>query len=217
MELFVPKRFDDHLERVWVQLDYHLLLGWHLQGAIEALGKLVPIYLELCYLFVYGVAAYCVIALYVRHKRDFIDRFFTIYLTGTLLAYALLPYFPSEPPRIAFPAACAPHVTSWVRSLNLAILHAATIHTGVFPSAHVSSVFSAAWAMFLLLPRRKAIGGVLVFYGLSVAVATIYGRYHYMADVAAGFGVSLTAAAVSLVLRTRRDVRSPAASGVTKG
>ncbi|MGH9584883.1 MAG: phosphatase PAP2 family protein [Bryobacteraceae bacterium] len=214
MELFMPRHFGAHLERIWIQWDDRLLAGWHMRAGIEALGKVMPFYLELCYLLVYAVAAYCVIVLYASKKRNLVDRFFVIYLTGTLLAYALFPYFPSQPPRIAFPASSAPHVTTWVRTLNLAILNAATIHVGVFPSAHVSSAFSAAWAMFLLLPRRKAVGWVFVFYALSVAVATVYGRYHYIADVAAGFAVSLAAAGVCLVFRARRAA-PPAAPAAT--
>jgi membrane-associated phospholipid phosphatase len=125
----------------------------------------------------------------------------TIYLTGTLVAYALFPYFPSQPPRLAFPNLDMPTVSTWARSLNLYILRKATIHSGVFPSAHVSSVFSAAWGMLGVLPRRKIYGWALVCYAISVSIATVYGRYHYAADVFAGFGVSLLAGAVSLVFR----------------
>jgi membrane-associated phospholipid phosphatase len=47
----------------------------------------------------------------------------------------------------------------------------------------------------------------MLFYASSVSVATIYGRYHYGADVAAGFGVSLAAAAVAFALRDRGGFR----------
>jgi membrane-associated phospholipid phosphatase len=203
MELFEPLRFDLRWETVWAEWDCLFLNGWHVIQLVDVLGKAIPCYLELSYLFVYGVAAYCLLLLYAKKERSRIDRFFTIYLTGTLLAYALFPYFPSQPPRIAFPHACPPPITAWPRAVNLAILHAATIHAGVFPSAHVSSTFSAAWAMFLVLPRRKVIGWVLVAYAVSVSIATVYGRYHYTADVAAGFGVSLAAAALAIMLRAR--------------
>ncbi|MGH9344237.1 MAG: phosphatase PAP2 family protein, partial [Terriglobia bacterium] len=98
----------------------------------------------------------------------------------------------------------APSVTSWVCKLNWKILDSTAVQSGVFPSAHVSSAFSAAWAMLLLFPRRKPIGGGLVFYAASVSLATIYGRYHYIADVVAGFGISLVAGAICLLFRKRR-------------
>jgi membrane-associated phospholipid phosphatase len=200
MELFLPLRFDHHLETSWIRWDIMLLCQWHLQRAIESLGPVIPFYLELCYFLVYGVSAYCIGVMYSYGERSRVDRFLTIYLAGTLAAYTLFPYFPSQPPRIAFPEVAAPHVLTWVRSLNLFILSEASIHSGVFPSAHVSSVFSAAWAMFALMPKRHAFGWITLFYALSVSLATIYGRYHYTADVVAGFGVSLLAGAVCLVI-----------------
>jgi membrane-associated phospholipid phosphatase len=199
MELFLPHSFDGHLEAGWIRLDRALLDGYHLRAAIESLGPVIPMYLELCYFFVYGTAAICVGILYARGKRPFVDRFWVVYLTGTLLAYALFPFFPSRPPRIVFPGLDNPGMMTWLRQLNLFILDNATIHIGVFPSAHVSSAFAAAWAMFLLVPERKRYGWVLVIYATSVGLATIYARYHYTADVIAGLGVSLVAAAVAIL------------------
>lgn len=208
MELFVPVTYPHAFEQTWIRWDAWLLRTCHLHGAIQAAGTLIPSYLELCYFFVYGVGAYCVAVLYLQGRRASVNRFLTIYLVGTLSAYAMFPFFPSEPPRFAFPN-IAPPVDTWIREVNLWLLRHATIHSGVFPSAHVSSTFSCAWAMFLVLRERKRFGWGLVFYALSVSMATIYGRYHYAADVAAGFAVSLGAAATGLVIvaRRRRVVR----------
>lgn len=203
MELFLPPHFDHHYETAWIRWDRLLLNEWHVRIAIESLGSLIPFYLELCYLLVYGLAAYCVAVLYAERQRASVDRFFTVYLLGTLTAYALFPFFPSQPPRVAFPGADAPSIMTWVRHANLFVLSKATIHVGVFPSAHVSSAFSSAWAMFLLLPKKKAFGWGLLCYALSVSVATVYGRYHYAADVLAGFGISLIAGALYLQFRGR--------------
>jgi membrane-associated phospholipid phosphatase len=113
-----------------------------------------------------------------------------VYLAGTLGAYALFPYFPSEPPRTVFATVDLPHIITVVRRFNLWILGGYSIHSSVFPSAHVSSAFSAAWALLVTVPQRKWIGGLMAFYAVSVAVATIYGRYHYAADAVAGLAVS---------------------------
>jgi membrane-associated phospholipid phosphatase len=192
MELFLPRRFPHHYEAIWIKQDFKLLQTWHLQRAIESLGVVIPFYLEFCYLLVYGLPFYCVGILYGRGLRRFVDLFFVIYLAGTLGAYALFPFFPSEPPRLLYPEAGMPHVISWVRHFNLFILSKATIHVGVFPSAHVSSAFAAAWAMFVIQPKKKIFGWALTLYAFSVSLATIYGRYHYTADVLAGMGVSVT-------------------------
>ncbi len=205
MELFLPLTFDYQLESGWIRLDRLLLDHWRLRDALQCLGPIIPFYLETCYLLVYGVGAACIAFLYFHSKRALVNRFWVVYLTGTLLAYALFPYFPSQPPRIAFLGLDSPAFTTWPRQLNLFILHKATIHVGVFPSAHVSSAFACAWAMFLIFPKRKGIGWILVIYAVSVGLATIYGRYHYTADVIAGFGISLVAAAVALFLARQKN------------
>ena len=191
MELFLPRHFPHHYEAIWIKQDLTLLQTWRLQRAIESFGPVVPFYLEFCYLLVYGFPFYCIGILYARHLRRYVDAFFVIYLAGTLGAYALFPFFPSQPPRLLYPNVAMPHFISWVRSFNLFILYKGSIHVSVFPSAHVSSAFSAAWAMFFIQPRRKVLGWILMLYAVSVSLATIYGRYHYTADVLAGMGVSI--------------------------
>jgi membrane-associated phospholipid phosphatase len=202
MEFFLPKSFDYHWEKIWIGWDRLVLHDWQVRSAIERFGKVLPFYFEICYLLVYGLSSFCV-GMVERDGHRAVDRFWVVYLTGTLGAYALFPYFPSQPPRYVFPAMEAPQVMTWARHFNLFLLSRATIHVGVFPSAHVSSAFSAAWAMFLIKPKHKILGWGLLLYAVSVSVATVYGRYHYVSDVAAGFAVSLAGAAVCLVLRAR--------------
>lgn len=202
MEIFLPSRFDHHFEAAWIRQDVRVLGAWHVREVIEGFGAIIPAYLELCYLLVYGVAAYCVSFLYATGKRGRIDAFLTFYLAGTLGAYALFPFFPSQPPRLLYPAAVMPSVTTWVRVLNLWVLKKGTIHVGVFPSAHVSSAFSAAWGMFFALSRKRVAWGLLM-YACSVSLATIYGRYHYTADVLAGIGISILAGAICWCVLSR--------------
>ncbi|HLH03384.1 MAG TPA: phosphatase PAP2 family protein [Bryobacteraceae bacterium] len=204
MEWFVPVVYNSGYEHSWIRLDRVLLDQYCFKSAIESLGPLLPTYLELCYLLVYGVGTFCVIVLWLKDHRPRVDRFYVILLTGTLISYALFPFFPSRPPRIAFPDVAAPLANNVLRHFNLFLLRSATIHTGVFPSAHVSSAFAAAWAMFLVMPDRKRFGWGLSIYAFSVAAATVYGRYHYAVDALAGFAISLIAGAVGVLL-SRRD------------
>jgi membrane-associated phospholipid phosphatase len=196
MESFLPAHYNTAYEFAWIRWDEIVLHQWGLKRAVESLGPVIPVYLELCYLLVYGLGTFCIIVLWVKKRRDLVDPFYVILLTGTLLSYAMFPYFPSRPPRLAFPGLSFPISHNAFRSFNLFLLRKATIHSAVFPSAHVSSAFAAAWAMFLVLPQRKALGWALLVYAMSVAVATVYGRYHYAADALAGFLVSLIAAAL---------------------
>ncbi len=201
MELFVPTQYNSLYEHAWIRWDRVILDQWGFKRALESLGPIIPTFLELCYVLVYGLGSFCIAALWVIGRRNRVDRFYVILLTGTLVSYALFPYFPSRPPRLAFPEVGAPVANNVFRTLNLFLLRNATIHSAVFPSAHVSAAFSVAWAMFLVLPEHKAYGWTLLIYALIVAIATIYGRYHYAADAIAGLGVSLIAALLCLLLR----------------
>jgi membrane-associated phospholipid phosphatase len=202
MNWFTPAGYDYHLEKAWVVWDRRLLDSWHLRAAIESLGLILPAYFELCYFFVYAVIFVSVGFLFATNHRDRIDRFWVAYLAGTLGAYALFPYFPSEPPRTVFAGADVPHIETIIRRLNLFLVGGYGIHSSVFPSAHVSSAFSAAWGLCSTIPERPWYGRLMLFYAFSVAIATIYGRYHYAADAVAGIAISFLAV-IALWLQAR--------------
>jgi len=203
MDWFTPKLHDRHLENAWIVWDRWLLDGAHLRAAIENAGRLLPSDFELCYLLVYAVGPVSIAAL-LNGRRERMNQFWLAYLAGTLGAYALFPYFPSEPPRTAFPGADLPNVVTVLRRFNLWIVGGYGIHSSVFPSAHVSSALSAAWGLLATLPERKWIGWLMAFYALSVGIGAIYGRYHYAVDLAAGLAMSLAGLmAVRQYARTR--------------
>ena len=82
------------------------------------------------------------------------------------------------------------------------------IHASVFPSAHVSSALSAAWGLLATLPARRLwMGWAMAIYGCSVAVATVYGRYHYAVDAVAG--AALSGLGTLVLYRNRRGAKSP--------
>jgi membrane-associated phospholipid phosphatase len=200
MDWFTPARYTLEREHLWLGQNQWLLTQVGLARAVEALGPVGPAFLELCYLLVYGTGAFCVLTLWLTHRRMAVDRWMVVYLSGTLLSYAMFPFFPSVPPRLlADPVV----IMTWFRRANLWLLNSATIHSAVFPSAHVSSAFSAAWGLFAVLPDRRIFGWGMLLYACSVSIATIYGGYHYAADVVAGFGVSLLTAALAFGLRDR--------------
>lgn len=210
MDWFTPLVKDHHLEFRWIEWDRSILYGGGLQRAIESLGALLPAYFELCYLLVYAVGPFAVAVVYFERRRELANRVLFLYLLGTLLAYALFPYFPSDPPRTLFGNTDLPNVITVFRSFNLWIVGGYGIHSSVFPSAHVSSAFSAAWAFFLFLPDKKRFGWGMLIYAVSVAIATVYGRYHYAVDAVAGLAVSLVAAATTLLVLRPLRVRGPA-------
>lgn len=180
------------LEESWVRWDRLLLNDWGLRGAIESF-VLLPNLLELSYLLVYAVPAYATALLLFKGHSKRIDTFYVVLLLGTLGTYALYPYFPSEPPRSVFPDQDMPTVMTVFRRINLYLVNGYGIHTSVFPSGHVAASFSAAFGLWLAMPeqRRRAIG--LAVLAALIAVATVYGRYHYAVDALGGFAMAVAA------------------------
>jgi len=203
MDWFTPAIRDHRLEQSWIIWDRMLLDHHGMRAMIESAGLLLPLFFELCYLLVYTVGFVAVWALLAHGRRSRLNSFWLIYLAGTLGAYALFPFFPSEPPRIVFAGADLPGIITDLRRFNLWILGNFSIHSSVFPSAHVSSALSAAWGLFVTLPERRWIGWAMAVYGVCVSIATVYGRYHYAVDVAAGAALSLTGPLLFAYLKRR--------------
>ena len=64
------------------------------------------------------------------------------------------------------------------------------VHGAAFPSAHVAGSMVAIWAAARY--RRGLFWACLLFFA-GMCVATVYGRYHYVADVLAGIAVGAAA------------------------
>jgi membrane-associated phospholipid phosphatase len=196
MGWFVRPHYTFELERRWIVWD-RLLLRSGLSRLIEAAGPVLPALLEISYSLVYTLGPFSVAMLYVYRRRERVDRFSFVFFLGVLLAYAQFPFWPSEPPRTVFPGEDFPGYESVFRAFNWWMLGGYGIHTSVFPSAHVSGAFSAAFGTLRTLPEHKWVGRFLLGMAVMIATATVYGRYHYAADAFAGFGVALAAAAIA--------------------
>jgi membrane-associated phospholipid phosphatase len=182
-------------EEAMVVWDRKLLEDWLLRAAIEGTGSFLPNVLEFAYLLVYGMPAYMVALFWLERRRDRMDLAWVVVLLATLGAYAMYPFVPSDPPRAVFPNDDLP-VMSLLRRLNLAIVGNYGIHTSVFPSGHAAAAFGSAFALLLLLPERPWPGRLMLLLAVLIAVATVYGRYHYAVDTLAGFVLAVLAVAV---------------------
>jgi len=205
MGWLAPAEHAFELEHQWIVWDRVLLHDWGLRNAVESLGAVLPAYLEICYTLVYILAPFTMLMLYTYlYRREASDRFLFIYLLGTLLSYAMFPFFPSEPPRTVFPGADMPQIDTVFRQFNWWLLKDGGIHTSVFPSAHVSASFSVVFGAFLIMKHGRWLPFVLLAVALGIFGATIYGRYHYAVDSIAGVGVSFVALGVARLVAHRR-------------
>jgi membrane-associated phospholipid phosphatase len=204
MGWFAPSQHTYELERAWVKVDRLFLNDFDARGVIESLGSLLPSILEIAYSLVYVIPHFSIAMLYVYKRRVRVDRFLFPFLLAVLVSYSLFPYFPSEPPRTVFPEADLPAQLTIFRRFNLGLLGGYGIHTSVFPSAHVSGAFSAAVAMWWVLSEKKWVSVTLLVLAILIATATVYGRYHYLVDAAAGFAIGVTASALTRMIERRR-------------
>jgi membrane-associated phospholipid phosphatase len=148
---------------------------------------------------------FSVAILYLYRRRERVDQFLFLFALGVLLCYAQFPFWPSEPPRVVFPGEDNPTVHTAMRSFNLWLVGNYGIHTSVFPSAHVSGAVAAAFGIAYLMPKRRRLVLVYFVYSALVAVATVYGRYHYAVDAAAGFLVGVFGFVFGVWLTARAD------------
>jgi membrane-associated phospholipid phosphatase len=185
------------LEAQWIVWDRRLLYEWGFKAQVESLGPVLPVLFELAYLFVYAVPALAIGWLYLEKRRDRIDDFLSVQLLALLTAYAMYPWFPSEPPRTIFAGEDLPAYSGLLRRFNLMIVGGYGIHTSVFPSGHTAAAFGAALGLMRFLPERPWVGRRFWIYAVLIALATVYGRYHYAVDTLAGFAVALLAWALS--------------------
>ncbi len=207
MGWFAQPHPNTDLERSWVVWDKLLLNDWGLRTAIEILGPVLPALLEIAYSLVYTMGPFSLAVLYACGRRARVDRFLFPFLLAVLGCYVLFPFFPSEPPRTVFPGEDLPSVQTVFRRFNAGLVGNWGIHTSVFPSAHVAGAFSAAFAMMRVLPENRWAGRLLVVMAVMIATATVYGRYHYLVDVLAGFAMSLVGIAASALADRKLLVR----------
>jgi membrane-associated phospholipid phosphatase len=192
MGWFAQPHFGHTLEASWVTWDRVVLRGG-VRAVIESIGPVIPSILEISYALVYALAPFAIAMLYVYRRRETVDEFLFVFAVGVLLCYAQFPFWPSDPPRVVFLGQDLPSYATVFRRFNLWMLGNYGIHTSVFPSAHVAGAFAAAFGAFRALPERRWVGRSLLLIASLIAIATLYGRYHYLADVVAGLLVALVA------------------------
>jgi len=191
-----------HLDYVFIQWDRLLLKNAAVQAALYAGAPWLQHYLEFAYLLCYplvplGVAAICLTSRRAEADKPTtllgrrpIDDFWAPVLLATLFCYAVYPFFPLTPPRVLFADVPGPHVRPLLRQWNFWLLDHYSVQACIFPSGHVAAVTAVALAVRRHAPR---LGWLFLFVAASIAVATVYGRYHYAIDAIAGAVVGIAA------------------------
>ena len=201
-----------HLDYIFIQWDHDLLDNPFVQAVLQAGAPGLQHYLEFAYLLCYPLVPLGVAAIYSSAPRNAarklaaaesrraiaMDDFWGTVLMATLFCYAVYPFFPLTPPRVLFADVPGPHVYPLLRQWNFWLLDHYSVQACIFPSGHVAAATAVALAVRKHAPR---LGALFMFLAVSVALATVYGRYHYAADAIAGILVGVAAYRLSELLK----------------
>ncbi len=191
------------LDYLFFRWDSVLLKHPWVVGIVSGGSSWLQRYLELSYFLCYPLVPFGLGSLYVARRlgvlgRDdadhSIDHFWTAVLLAVFCCYIVYPLFPLTPPRSLFHDHIGPPVRPLFRKINFWILGQYAVEACIFPSGHVAAVTATALALRSYLPR---VGVVFLIAAVSVAEATVFGRYHYAPDAVAGALVGALASFVS--------------------
>ncbi len=124
-------------------------------------------------------------------------------LVGLFLCYVFFPLLPAITPRLYFPQLRQPNHEA-IENWNWYLLSRFSIPSGIFPSGHVAG--PSAIAAALLARRHYVWGTIYTVAAVLIAVATVYGNYHFVSDAVAGAfaGICGWALAEAWLARLRR-------------
>ncbi len=143
--------------------------------------------------------AVCIVFLLRRRYRD-LRSIVSLVTLSHLAAYSVFFFLPALSPRM-WPAMNIQYNTDYTGYLlgwlTRTIQSAGAIRGGCFPSAHVTGA-----VIWTLAARRydRSLGWLLAPLTMGVAIATVYLRYHYAADVLGGFLIASTCYVAGLKL-----------------
>ena len=185
---------DERLER-WLRSVDDTLIGR--TGALAWFRKsprAVIEYFELSYLLVYIVVPAGALTLVLGGHPEQVGRFWTVVLLAEFTCYAMMPWLQTRPPRALDDARSDLGRPLLIRSLNLGIVNRASIQVNTLPSGHTAGAMATALAVGSTMP---AAGAVLLVFAARIAVAAVFGRYHYVVDSVLGLVVAAIAWAIS--------------------
>jgi membrane-associated phospholipid phosphatase len=175
-------RFEAWLRR-W---DDKLIGGWNFDRLPWSVRCYLEVIYDLCFLMI--PAGYAVLAWTGRSSAA--DRFWTLVSAAEFLAFATLPWLQARPPWAIEPARSTDRAA--MRRFSLSWVKLTTIRANTFPSGHASASLAVALALWPEIPPAAAVFGVLA---LSIAAASVVGRFHYAIDAVAGVLLALALAA----------------------
>jgi membrane-associated phospholipid phosphatase len=183
VHIFFPGWFDRWL----IQFDFNLAgihpAAWLAQFANPVLTDAMQFAYMTYFLFLVILPAL------LYFERNF-KAFWTV-MTATAIAhyavYVVAVLFPIESPYFSLASLQLPPLTGGPFTATIELIeHFGRVHGAAFPSAHVAGSTVAILAAY---HYRPWLFWVCLPFFVAMCLATVYGRYHYVADVIAGIAV----------------------------
>lgn len=183
VHLIFPVWFDRGL----MQFDYAVLGAhptvWLEQFASPALNDAM----QFAYMTYYFYTVLIGGVLYWRKQWEAFWQVMTATALAYYLGYAISVLFPIEGPYHTLAALQRGELTGGFFTAVMNVVEGfGRVHGAAFPSAHVSG---ATVALLGAWRYRRALFWLFLPFYLAMLVSTVYGRYHYVADVLAGIVV----------------------------
>jgi len=176
------------LERRLLHIDRQVLGRFGVLDAYRAAPTAVSGFFELMYLLVYLMLPIGATMLVLGGQRASLDRYWAVVFAAELACYGMLPWLQSRPPRALEDEPASGSRGGPLRRLNLAVLARGSIQVNTVPSGHAAGALAIALVVGGALPATAAL---LLAVAAGIILATVLGRYHYLADSILGVAVAV--------------------------
>jgi len=183
-------RIDAGIEQSLLSVDRRWLVETGILRRYQRAPRFIRECLETSYVLVYAALPAGAAGLAAVGHAALLDYYWSVVLLAEFVCYGTLPWIQTRPPMLLEGADSArpSHSPGIVRSLNQFVAQHASIRANTIPSGHVAGAMAAALASFTVAP---AIGTPLILLAISIALASVLGRYHYAIDAVLGILVAL--------------------------
>jgi membrane-associated phospholipid phosphatase len=172
----------------WLRRWDERLIG---HASFESIPSAMRAYLELVYDFCFAlIPAGFAVLIWVGAGAS-VDRFWTLVSVAEYVPFGTLPWLQARPPWAIEGLRAADGQR--VRRFSLSWVNRTTIHANTFPSGHASASLAVALGLIAAAPPVAAVFGALA---VSIAVASVVGRFHYAIDAIVGLLFAVAAWAV---------------------
>ena len=181
------------LERRLASLD-SWLFSRGLGAMVHRAPRLLLEYLEFAYLCVYPLLPGAFLWLLVAGHANAANRFWTATLIAELACYACMPWVQTRPPRVLESRGNLDDRAVAVRRLNALVLREGSVQANTVPSGHAAGALAIACVTMSL---DVVAGSLFLALALSIAAATVIGRYHFALDAIGGAAAAAIGCAVA--------------------